>query len=140
MKIQDVTLGETQIYNLNGDVETIQNVLEHPYQGEIYKIKTQHSIDDLIITNEHPIYVLKNQKKGTNYSTIKNRIEKKLIDFEWEEVKEITEDDMIAFPIPSYNKDISSITKEDCYIYGVILGDGCMNNNDQNGYISLHRK
>ena len=138
MKIQDVTLGETQIYNLNGDVETIQNVLEHPYQGEIYKIKTQHSIDDLIITNEHPIYVLKNQKKGTNYSTIKNRIEKKLIDFEWEEVKEITEDDMIAFPIPSYNKDISSITEEDCYIYGVILGDGCMNNKDQNGYISLH--
>jgi ribonucleotide reductase alpha subunit len=138
MKIQDVTLGETEIFNLEGNVETIQNVLEHPYEGEIYKIKTQHSIDDLIITNEHPIYVLKNQKKGVNYSTIKNRLEKKLIDFEWSEVKEITQDDMIAFPIPEYNKDISSISEEDCYVYGVILGDGCMNNNNTNGYISLH--
>ena len=138
MKIEDVTVNETEIFNLNGTIETIQNVLEHPYSGEIYKIQTQHSIDDLTITDQHPCYVLKNQKKGINYSVIKNRLDQKLIDFEWCEVKELTCDDMIAFPIPKYDKDISSIDKDDCYTYGVILGDGSMSNKDKDGYISLH--
>ena len=93
-KIQDVTLGETQIYNLEGNVETIENVLEHPYSGSIYRIKVQHSLDDLLITDEHPVYALSDQKKGVNYNVIKNRLDKKLIDFEWKEVKELKLNDM----------------------------------------------
>jgi len=138
MKIQDVTIGETEVYNLKGDVETIENVLEHPYTGNLIKFKIQHSIDDLEITDEHPMYLLKNQKKGLNYSVIKNRLDKKLISFEWTDASEATTDDMVVFPIPKYNKDISSISNKDCYIYGVILGDGCMHAKDKNGYISLH--
>jgi len=138
LKIQDVTINETEVYNLNGEVEIIENVLEHPYSGELIKLKIQHSIDNLEITGEHPLYILKNQKRGLNYSTIKNRLDKKLISFDWINANEITKDDMVVFSIPSYSKDIESITKEDCYIYGVILGDGCMNNKDKNGYISLH--
>ena len=138
LAIQDVTMGETQIYNKNGATEIIDNVLEHPYNGNIIKIKTQHSIDDLIITPEHPVYVLKNQKCGVDYKTMENRLDKKLIDFEWTEIKDLNRDDMIAFSIPTYSKDIETISQDDCYIYGVILGDGCMNNKDKNGYISIH--
>jgi ribonucleotide reductase alpha subunit len=138
LKIQDVTSNETEVYNLNGEVETIENVLEHPYSGDLIKLKIQHSIDNLEITGEHPLYILKNQKRGLNYSTIKNRLDKKIISFDWVNANEITKDDMVVFSIPTYNKDIERITKEDCYIYGVILGDGCMNNKDKNGYISLH--
>ena len=36
------------------------------------------------------------------------------------------------------NEDIKNITQDDCYMYGIILGDGSMHNEDQNGYISLH--
>ena len=138
IKIQDVTLKETEIFNLNGSIETIDNVLEHPYKGNIYDIKIQHAIDNLEVTDQHPIYILKNQKRGLNYSTIKNRLDKNLISFDWVESKEITTDDMVVFPIPTYSNDISSINNDDCYIYGVILGDGCMNNKNTNGYISLH--
>ena len=60
-----------------------------------------------------------------------------MAEFEWTEVTDLTKDDMIIYPIPNYSKDIESLTPEDCYLYGVILGDGCMNNKDQNGYISL---
>jgi ribonucleotide reductase alpha subunit len=138
IEIQDVTINETEVYNLKGGVENVENVLEHPYSGDLIKLKIQHSIDDLEITGEHPIYLLKNQKRGLNYSVIKNRLDKKLITFEWTEAKEINTNDMIVFPIPTYYKDLSHITEDDCYIYGVILGDGCMNNKITNGYISLH--
>ena len=63
-------------------METIENVLEHPYDGEIYNIETMHCIDNLKITPEHPIYVLKNQQKGINYKVICNRLDKKIINFD----------------------------------------------------------
>ena len=62
-----------------------------------------------------------------------------LIKPDWIEAGELTDNDMLAFPIPTYEKDISSITEEDCYMYGVILGDGHLSNKDMNGYISLQR-
>ena len=138
IKIENCSYNETNIYNLNGDLETIENILEHPYDGEIYNIDTMHSIDTLKITPEHPIFVLKGQKKGLKYSMIENRIKKNLVKFEWCEAKYLTSDDMIIYRIPDYFKDIKNINEDDCYMYGILLGDGCMNNNDQNGYISLH--
>jgi len=138
IEIQNCIFGETKIFNLNGACEVIENVLEHPYEGEIFNIKTMHSIDDLKITSEHPVFVLRNQQKGLNYKVIKNRLDKKLALFEWCEVKELNCNDMMVYKIPTYNIDINNLTEDDCYMYGIILGDGSMHNEDQNGYISLH--
>jgi ribonucleoside-diphosphate reductase alpha chain len=138
-QIQHCIAGETEIYNLNGDVEIIQNVLEHSYNGEILEIETMHSINPLQITPEHPIYVLRGQQKGLNYKVIKNRLEKKICQFEWTDSKELTMNDMIVYPIPKFERDISMISQDDCYVYGVILGDGSMSNKtDTSGYISVH--
>jgi ribonucleoside-diphosphate reductase alpha chain len=138
-QIQHCEVGETEIYNLKGESEVIQNVLEHQYDGDILEIETMHSIHPLTITPQHPIYVLRDQKKGLNYNVIKNRLEKKICDFEWIDANEIGLDDMIVYPIPNVSKDISTISSDDCYMYGVILGDGSMSNTtDTSGYISLH--
>ena len=138
IQIQHCSIGETKIFNLKGECEVIENVLEHPYEGEIYNIETMHCIDNLKITPEHPIFVLRNQKKGLNYNTIENRLNKNIISFEWIESKELITDDMLVYKIPTYNIDINYLTEDDCYMYGIILGDGSMHNTDQNGYISLH--
>ena len=140
IKIEDVIVGETEIYNIKGEVESVENVLEHSYEGKILSIETMHSLDNLNITPEHPVFALQGQNKGLNYNIIRNRLEKNLIKEEWVDAGNLTENDMIVYPIPTYEKDIPSITKEDCYIYGVVLGDGCMNNKDKNGYISLHKE
>jgi ribonucleotide reductase alpha subunit len=137
IQIQHCSLGETKIFNVNGECETIENVLEHPYEGEIYNIETMHSIDNLIVTPEHPLFVLKDQKKMLNYNVIKNRLDKNIASFEWVDVKELTHDDMLVYRIPEYSHDIPNLTEDDCYMYGIILGDGSMHNEDQNGYLSL---
>ena len=138
IQIQHCSFGETKIFNFNGTCETIENVLEHPYEGEIYNIETMHCIDNLKITPEHPIFVLRNQKKGLNYNLIKNRLDKNIVSFEWIEPKELSNDDMLIYKIPNYSVDNINLSEDDCYMYGIILGDGCMHNEDQNGYISLH--
>jgi ribonucleoside-diphosphate reductase alpha chain len=138
IEIQNCSYGETQVFNLTGGVETIENVLEHPYEGQIYSIETMHSIDNLRITPEHPVYALVGQVRGINYSVIENRLNKNISKFEWVDAKDLQNDDMLIYKIPSHSTDIDEITNDDCYMYGVLLGDGCLSNADQNGYISLH--
>ena len=138
MQIQNCTSGETSIFNLLGKTEIIQNVLEHSYDGEILEIENMHSLFPLMVTPMHPLYVLRGQKKGLNYTVIKNRLDKKICDFEWIEAKDLTTDDMVIYPIPTYFVDNPLITEEDCYMYGIILGDGCMNNTNNTGYVSMH--
>ena len=138
IEIQNCAYGETQVFNLTGGVETIENVLEHPYEGQIYNIETIHSIDNLRITPEHPVYALVGQVKGLNYGVIENRLNKNISKFEWVDAKDLQNDDMLVYKIPTHSTDIHEITNDDCYMYGVILGDGCLSNADQNGYISLH--
>ena len=63
---------------------------------------------------------------------------KNISKFEWVDAKDLQNDDMLVYKIPSCSTDIDEITADDCYMYGVLLGDGCLSNADQNGYISLH--
>jgi len=140
MHIQDVMSNETEIFNSEGKSEVIHNVLEHPYEGNMLVIDNTHSLEPLRVTPEHPLYVLQGQEKGLNYKVIQSRLEKKTINCEFVEAKDLTINDFLVYTIPSYEKDITSITKDDCYMYGILLGDGCMSSTYLNGYISLHKE
>ena len=137
-EIQNVIAGETKIVNENGDTEVIENVLEHPYEGTIYEIETMHSLYPLKITEEHPVLCLSQVAKGVNYDVIRNRIDKKILQNEWKDVKDLSGDDMLAYSIPKYTKDVESIDHDDCYFYGILLGDGYFENNNKTGHITLH--
>ena len=119
-QIKHCSVGETAIYNLDGVTEVIKDVLEHPYKGETLIIKTLHSSTPLQITPEHPVYVLRAQENDNN---IIQQLENKLIDYEWTDAKDLTTNDMLVFPIPKHEQDISSISSDDCYMYGILLGN-----------------
>ena len=136
-EIQLCEPNKTGIFTTKGP-EVIENVLEHPYEGELLVINNNLSFKPLSITPEHPVYCLKNQKKGLNYEVIKNRLDKKLIVPEWIDAKDLVEDDMLVFTKPNYQVDNPKITADDCYMYGLLLGDGSMDNSSTRSYISLH--
>ena len=138
-EIQHCEAGVTDILNASGQMETIENVLEHYYEGPMLNIYTLHSIKPLSITPEHPIYGITGQAKGLKYSVIKNRLEKGLAIMDYIEAKDVDESTMIAYSIPEYEKDDSRIHADDCYFYGVLLGDGCVYpTNTNSGYVSMH--
>ena len=138
VEIQNVISNETKIFNSTGKDETVLNVLEHSYEGEMLSIKNMHSLEPLKVTPEHPIYVLQGQEKGLNFNVIKKRLEHESIKCKFIEAKELNTNDFTVFSIPTYERDISSITQDDCYLYGILLGDGCMSSSNFNGYISLN--
>ena len=124
--IQHVVEGETQIIGLNGEYETIQKVLEHPYSGDILEISTLHSIVPLKITPEHPVYVLRTQSPG---SDILPHLEKNICQMEWVDAKELEVDDWMVYSIPQ-DMPVThhSLTQDDCYFFGIVLGGGYMEN------------
>lgn len=138
--------GPTEIGQLsNGDLiihenqcEAIDNVLEHPYDGPILKIHTMHSIEPLTITPEHPIFALKDLGKGYNYTLIKNRLNTGQVHAEWLDAKDLSSRDFICFPIPNYEKDDLKLSADDCYFYGILLGDGTLMKNKTYGTITIH--
>ena len=136
-EIQFCEPNKTSIFTTNGP-EPIENVLEHSYNGELLNINSALSFKPLSITPEHPVYCLKNQKKGVNYDIIKNRLEKNIISPEWIDAKDLTDDDMLIFTTPKYEVDNPLLTSDDCYMYGLLLGDGSMDNSSTRSYISLH--
>jgi ribonucleoside-diphosphate reductase alpha subunit len=135
-QIQHCSIGETSIYNLKGETEVIQNVLEHPYNGEMLEIDTINSMFPLQITPEHPVFALRNQNKELMYNIYNDDLEKGISEFEWVDAKDLTEYDMLVYPIPKYEADITNISADDCYMYGIILGDGSID--ETNASVSLH--
>ena len=117
-QIQHCTIGETSIFNMNGDSEVIHNVLEHHYEGEVLHIKIEYSLDKLIITPQHPIFVLRNNEK------------------QWIDAGDILMTDQFIYPIPNYEKDIVNITKDDCQIYSYIMKHGTI----EDGIYKIHTK
>ena len=137
-EIQHCEAGKTEIFTTKG-VEVIENILEHSYEGNMYSINTLSSIEPLKITPEHPVYCLTNQKKGTNYDVIKNRLDKNIIKPEWVDVKDINCDDFVIYKKPKYTND-NNYTEEDCYMYGILLGDGTMTNTSTTTKVTLHKE
>lgn len=108
IQIQNCTIGETNIFNLTGGTEVIQNVLEHYYDGPLLTIGTHFSKYDLEITPQHPIYVI---RYGNSHP-------------EWIEAGEVNINDKIVYSIPNFEKDIENINEEDCQIYGYLINYG----------------
>jgi len=118
-QIQHCVAGETAILNRLGEPEVVQAVLDHAYEGETLTIKTA-STTPLRITPEHPVYVVRDASKYTAAS-LQSALEKKHIQFEWMEAKEINKDDYIVHAIPRYEADDHRLSLETCTIYGVMM-------------------
>ena len=136
MEIQNVIRNETQIFNSKGQCETIQDVLEHPYEGTIYNITTDHSTKPLKITDEHPVLCMSNNNV-LNYDEFKYKLSHNEINTDWKDVKDLQIGDMLVHAIPKYEKDSELFSEEDCLFYGLMLGRGSYKNNSKFGSISF---
>jgi ribonucleoside-diphosphate reductase alpha chain len=137
VQINQLNVGD-KVFTMDGSLKEILKVYNDKYENNVLDISVIHNINNITVTPEHPFYVVKNQiipikqKKGVNYDVIRNRFEKDLVVHEWVEAKNLTEDDLITIPIPKYEKDYILYNDTDCYMYGIMLGDGhiCTNRNE----------
>ena len=127
--IQDCVAGETEIFGRGGGCEVILDVLEHNYVGELLEIDTMHSIFPLKITPQHPVYAL-DMGGFTSVHEISDALASSVVSLGWIDAGELDENSMIAYPIPMFEKDYANLSCDDCYMYGVMIGNICMFSSD----------
>jgi ribonucleotide reductase alpha subunit len=137
-EIQHIQPGIDKIFNEKGGIEIVQNVLEHSYSGEMIEIKTKHIIEPLHITPEHPILCIQLNEPDVKYDVIKKRLENKVYHIEYCEVKHLNETSLIGYRIPSYFNDVSTLSEDDCFMYGLMIKFGYMNNTERKSSMTLN--
>jgi len=113
-----------KVLTSKGTYENVRLPVRHSYTGPMLELQIKNSIYPVRTTPEHQIMALTGQDLGLNYSVIRNRLDKNYAKVEFHDAKDLRVGDFIAFPIPTYELDNQHITKEDCRMYGILLGDG----------------
>ena len=73
--------------------------MEHPIEkAPMRVIHTMHSIEPLTITEEHPVFALKDIGKAYNFNEIKKRLDNHSIAPDWIDAKDLQTRDFIAYP------------------------------------------
>jgi len=121
-----------KVYTNDGTLQKVKRVYCDSYKGKVLNFTISNDYESIKVTPNHPFFVVKNQKIGTNFDVIKNRLKNRIAVPEWIDASNITRDDIIGFPIPTYFKDNEEIDETDCYMYGLMLGDRhiCKNKNE----------
>jgi len=131
--------GKSQVFNHKGLPATISKVVEHDYMGEMLEVSTMHSLGPLKVTPDHPLLVVSNQPTTINYSVLMNRLEKGYAVPDFKDAKDCLKHDLFALAIPDFEEDVESITNDDCYFYGLVLGDGyCGAKTFDTGHLTLN--
>ena len=112
------------IITKDGTFQKVTKIMHYNKNEKLYNLSLCNSIYDIKVTEFHPFLCIANQNKGLNYNVIKNRLNKNLIKPEWIEMKDLNTKDFIGFPIPKYEEDIPEYSLDDCFIYGILIGDG----------------
>jgi len=117
--IKNIIIGDKVISD-DGNMYRITKVLDSQYRGNLYELNVECGLENIELTEWHPLWVIKgcyNRKTQTIINSLKNN----LIKPEFIEVKNISSNDYVGFPIPKYSKDVKEFTLEDCRIYGILL-------------------
>lgn len=124
-RIADVGPGEKLIRS-DGLVSKVLQPIVYDVKpdGKYFKLYIKHYTKPVIVSNCHPILSINNQSKGTSHSTILAKLKNKKVLVEYVSVEDLNENSFVGFPIPLYEKDMGRYSKDDCRMYGILLGDG----------------
>lgn len=132
-QIKDVTTSD-QLVTIDGTFKKVNEVIKNNVSKEILEIRATNTLFPLKVTKEHEIYLIKGQKKITNFNLIKNRLDKKIVKPDFYNASEMTEDDLVGYPIPTYVSDFENEDLDFYKFYGLMLGDGHHRNNGYHEY------
>jgi len=140
IKIKNIVIGDKVIAD-DGNYYSIGKVLDNEYSGDLYTLDVKHTLYPLKLTDMHPLWTIKNDKYyQRKFDDVINQLDRNLLVPEFIEVKNISKNDFIGFPIPKYEKDIPQYTEDDCRFYGILLGDGNISISKNLAYVALNKE
>jgi len=107
-----------KVITINGSM-SVTKVYNDQYNGQIINLIINN--ENISVTPSHPFLILQNSDLNFNIEILKNKLDKKLINVEWIESKDIKVNDFSVIPIPTFSIDNLNYDEEDCFILGILL-------------------
>jgi ribonucleoside-diphosphate reductase alpha subunit len=126
VRIKHIVVGDDVIAD-DGQMYPIRKVLDYPeYRGDFHKIEIKHTQYPLLVTDMHPLWVVRNERfVQTRFNNILGELSKGLVAPEFIEAKLVRVNDFVGFPIPKWERDCAHFTEDDCRMYGILVGGDC---------------
>jgi len=122
-RIDEINIKD-RVVTKDGSFKRVLGIAKNEIQEKLISIRSTHSIEGVKCTKVHEVFALKNQKRMTNFTTIKGRLDAGTIHPTFVPAGEISREDFLVYPIPTFSKDIEKYTNDVCRFYGILLGDG----------------
>ena len=123
LPIKAIVVGDEVITD-DGNFYPVRKVLNYPnFTGDMHSIDIKHTMQPLLVTDMHPLYVVKNEKFiQTKFKRLVCDLDRKLVVPEFVEARDVKENDFVGFPIPRFEQDVAHFSEDDCRMYGILVG------------------
>lgn len=129
--VGDLVLGKSGKYKRVEEIFVYENSSE-----SLLDIRTRFGVDSIKLTKNHPIFALQGIPLGETTNKIIKNLDKNIP--KWIDAVDLKEGDFIGFPIPSEIQKPENFDSEDAFFYGLMLGDGHICRNRNEGGISFN--
>ncbi len=134
-QIQEVQVGDL-VLGISGRYREVQEKFAYNQHGPMLFVDIKHAVYPIEVTDGHPFYAIQNVPLEQSIQKTQSRLEKKKIHPAWTEAKELKKGDYIAQVIPKEVVPVEEFTEEDARLYGILLGDGQMTQNEMEWGVS----
>ena len=127
LRIKNTVVGD-EVVTDDGNFYPIRKVLNYPnFTGDMQSIDIKHTMQPLLVTDMHPLYVVKNEKFiQTKFKRLVCDLDRKLVVPEFVEARDVRENDFVGFPIPRFEQDVAHFSEDDCRMYGILVGSNAV--------------
>ncbi len=122
-----------ELLTKDGTFRKVMKVFKNEKEEEVVKYRVMASLFPIRCTKQHQIYVLKDVAQINNPNKMKEMLTSGELEGEFIDAGELTSKDYVAYPIPTYVKDVDENDSQYFYIYGMCL----MKSKITDGIISL---
>lgn len=137
-EIKDIKENDLVLTN-DGKYRKVTETMRYAQEDKMLEIETKYSFSSIKVTAGHPLYSISNIAMGLGHKSIQKRIACGSLEAKWKDAGKLLKGDYVGIPIPT--EFISTeLTAEDCYFYGVMLGDGHVIENKNEAGITLGHK
>lgn len=120
IQMENVTTND-ELITIDGSFKKVNEIIINNVNKEILEISITNSVFPVRVTKEHELYLIKNQSKMLKYDVIKNRLDKNIIKPNYYSASELSKNDLVGFPLPTFEKDNDEHNLDYYKFYGMML-------------------
>jgi ribonucleoside-diphosphate reductase alpha chain len=136
-RIAEVREGDL-VLTSKGEYRRVTEAMAYDQTDPMVSIDVKHSVLPVEVTAGHPVMALRGLGRAKKTAASLKKLSQGKAKLEWVDAGDLRKGDYVAQPVPQDVVFDNSITEDDAYLYGLMLGDGHFSAKCNEAGVSLH--